>query len=170
MAQGVWATDTSSAFDFLKDADDALKAYLDTSGAPGNIVTFLSNEGLTVTKDPRPAPQTDDSLSNLPLCHLWTTGFDTPQLPAFAVRPTTRLLVWVENNDPITAANTMSNLSGAIASAIQQTRDTSGNDWADFFCNHDQPTVTIDGIEFVEFGETQGLVQGQVSVVWTHTE
>ena len=170
MAQGVWATDTSTAFDFLKDADDALKAYLDTSGAPATLLQFLTDQGLTITKSPIPAPLTDDSLGNLPLCHLWTTGFDTPRHAGISVGATTRLMVWDEDNDPITAGNTVSNLVEAIASAIQQTRDTSGNDWADFFCNVNQPTVTIDGIEFREFGEDQGLVQGQITVVWTHTE
>ncbi len=90
----------------------------------------------------------------------WTTAGER------AVKVSTRILVWDEDNDPDVSGVSVKNLCGALASAIQQTRDTSGNNWADTYCNWGQPEVDVSEITF----QTNGLAQGQVNVTWSHKE
>ena len=114
-----------------------------------------------------PEPYPDDSKSNYPIAHVWPVSFEAFWTTAGekAVRVSTRILVWDEDNDPDVSGLAVKNLCGALASAIQQTRDTSGNNWADTYCNHDQPEVDVSEIQF-----NQGLAQGQVNVTWSHKE
>ncbi len=114
-----------------------------------------------------PEPYEDDSKSNYPIAHVWPVSFEAFWTTASerAVKVSTRILVWDEDTDPDVSGLAVKNLCGALASAIQQTRDTSGNNWADTYCNHDQPEVSVSEIQI-----TEGLAQGQVNVTWSHKE
>ena len=164
-----WAADTTSTFDFFKDAHDDLRTYLTTAGAPDNFTTYFTNT-LTIRRTVFPEPYEDDSKSNFPIAHIWPVTFEAFWTTAGerAVKVTTRIMVWDEDNDPDVSGVSVKNLCGALASAIQQTRDTSGNTWADTYCNHDQPVVDVSEISYQE--ENQGLAQGQVNVTWSHKE
>jgi len=115
-------------------------------------------------------PYEGDSKSNYPIAHVWPVSFEAFWTTAGerAVKVSTRILVWDEDNNPDVSGLAVKNLCGALASALQQTRDTTGNSWADTYCNWGQPEVDVSDISFQE--DNQGLAQGQVNVTWSHKE
>ena len=133
-----------------------------TTDAPDNFATYFTN-GITLRRTVFPVPYEGDSKSNYPLGHVWPVSFES-LWPIPGVQVNTRILVWDEDADEGVSGLAVKNLCGALVSAIQQTRDTTGNDWADTYCNHDQPVTDFD------VTLNQGLAQGQVNVTWSHKE
>jgi hypothetical protein len=175
MTQSAWKTGGAGAFPFFQYADEAIVAFFanTTSG-------FANHKAIIATATSRShqvyeLPMTDESESNFPLIYVWSggSGFSTTEYESggYAVRVSTRILVWTVNADPQQAAEDCIELCVAVASLLQQTHDeTDSDDWAQFYANWAPIEITCDPIEFLEDGEGRGLCQGRLNVTWTHNE
>ena len=171
-----WDEAPANLFTFLSDADTALKEYLEnttiTHSNVSTLITYLEATVGTYRVTPIEVPKLDESMNNFPLVYIWTTGLRAPyeETVTTNVNPQTRILVWAENNDPASSADTVQALCGAIASAIQQTDKTAGtgSDWAGFYSNYGEPNVESQEITFVTVGEDVGLCRGELTVDWGH--
>lgn len=169
MTQANWATTTAGDYTFFADADAAVISYLQAS-APNDLSTYLAD--FTFRRSVLKQPMHDESVTSFPLIYVWTELADTQfhAAPSVPVQVRTRFTVWSYDVDVDAMAQQVQGICGAIASAIQQSRDTTGNDWADWYTNWDLPTATIGSIEFLEAGEDVLFCRGTVVATWTHDE
>ena len=169
MVQTSWLSDSTTRFRFFVNADAALLSYL-TTNAPNGLAAYITAAIGKMERNVLKFPEA--SKSQFPLVYLWTTAatddYHAPTSPMAAFTSTFTVggyhsSVQVEGEDG-------SELCGAIASAIQQTRDTTVNDWADFYCNWNIPECTIGPIEYQRTGDDAAMVRGTVTVSWNHDE
>lgn len=169
MTQTSWLGDTTTRFRFYSNADAALLAYLTTS-APNGWAAYITSAITTLERNVLDFPAQAQSM--FPVAYLWSVAsqdaYHGPASPMVTVD--SRFLVWDLDADLDDAFESVSGLCGALGSAILQSRDVTGNDWSDFYCNWDLPTVSVGPIQFIPTGDSAGLVQGSVVAHWTHDE
>jgi hypothetical protein len=169
MAQTSWLRATAGAFNFFTDADAALISYFQTV-APNGIAAVLA--AVSITRDVLTDPLIDESKSGFVQVNLWTTSASEAYFspPSAMAEFTTRCIVWALHTDADTMLQSCQDICGALAAGFQQTKDTTGNDWADWYVRKHLPTASIDSITLELSGDDRALARGEVTCKWTHDE
>jgi len=177
-----WKSSGALNFAFFGDADDSLSDWLQND-APAAIVTFFGNvvgdathwktSGNAVISTGDALPY-DFSKSSFPLVTIRTghVGFTVDYVEtgsSTVVRPRTEIRIYHETAEVDIGLQKVVEIGGAIASAIQQTRNgTAAGEWATFYCNWEDPRVSAEPAEYIDNGAGSPLHRMRLFVEWAH--
>lgn len=168
------------AYDYLKDADEAIKTYLTTTNATAtldSLYDFLTVATFRTRAEEQPVVL--EGPGRYPLVYLLSTaGMPVQKGKSLVVPMATRLTVWSSQGNPVDSCAECAAIAGAIASMLKQTlHDGSATDWSTFYSNHyeDESPNNVRAVQEPRLeanaqGAQTALAKAVLEASWFHYE